>query len=352
VRGEILRYDDQAGTGLVSGDDGVRYSFVRAEVQRLAPLAAGMRVDFVNEGTEARAIIPLGAQPDAMPSQPRGSDNIGDKSAWAYFIYCLRKYVDGNGRARRKEYWSFVLFLFVFLLGAVLLDAALQTRPGSFNEYGSPIFILTAMAFTLPQIAVSIRRLHDIGLSGWLMLIGIVPIIGALFMFVCALIPSQDGDNQHGPNPKGINSVGGEIGSTTAEKKITRGALGPGVILLGLCGAFVGAAFTMDDYDLRIGMLVPAILFGVPGFALTLLGIFERVSGRRPRPSPSRTRESFTAGVVLCSLGGGFWGAAFLVDGTNPMLVPAVMLGALGVSYFVLAASDAVGVGSSSQRQP
>lgn len=212
MRGEILQYDDQAGRGLISGDDGVRYSFARADLQRLMPVTSRMRVDFVADGTDAREIFVLDAQAGAA----QGADEPApeDLGLWGYFSKCIGKYFDGQGRARRKEYWSFVLFELLFLLAAIVVDFGIYaaTHPGFDPSYGDfygfvPwLTVLAVLFFVIPGITVTIRRLHDLGMTGWVYLVGFIPYAGALFLFVCSLIPSQQGSNKHGPYPKPVET--------------------------------------------------------------------------------------------------------------------------------------------------
>ncbi len=203
MRGEVFRYDDNSGEGLISGDDNNRYTFTRADLKQLAHIERGTRVDFDNsEPGVAREIYLIDPVPQAAPAAaaaaPLQSTNE-DLSLWGYFMKCMGKYVDGNGRARRKEYWSFVLFFVLLQIVAGVLDMSLFMQ----GDFYLPIFTaLVALPFILPAISVSIRRLHDVGMTGWLVLIGIIPYIGGLFMLIIGLIPSQLQTNQYGPYPK------------------------------------------------------------------------------------------------------------------------------------------------------
>lgn len=109
-----------------------------------------------------------------------------------WFLLALKQYGTFSGRARRKEYWYFVLFYLMVLIGLSLLDALLG--------FGllSTVFVL---AMLLPNIAVGVRRLHDTGRSGWWLLIGMVPLLGLVLIYFLVL-DSEPGDNPYGPNPK------------------------------------------------------------------------------------------------------------------------------------------------------
>ncbi|HLS21890.1 MAG TPA: DUF805 domain-containing protein [Paenalcaligenes sp.] len=118
-----------------------------------------------------------------------------------WYLEVLRKYAVFTGRARRKEYWFFVLFNVIFLIILSFLDRAL----GTFNMQ-SGVGLLTSiywLAVLIPAIAVGVRRLHDIGRSGWWLLLVFIPVIGPLIILVMMLFNSQPGDNAYGPNPKG-----------------------------------------------------------------------------------------------------------------------------------------------------
>ena len=117
-----------------------------------------------------------------------------------WYIEVLKKYAVFSGRARRKEYWMFVLFNFIFSLVASLLDLVIF---GIFLGGFSPIAVVYSLAVLVPGLAVSVRRLHDVGKSGWYLLIVLIPIAGPIWFLVLTCMDSQAGDNKYGPNPKG-----------------------------------------------------------------------------------------------------------------------------------------------------
>jgi len=116
-----------------------------------------------------------------------------------WYIKVLKKYAVFGGRARRKEYWMFGLFNFIFSLVASLLDLAIFGR--ALAEFG-PLSVVYALAVFVPGLAVSVRRLHDVGKSGWYLLINLIPIAGSIWFLVLTCTDSQPGDNKYGPNPK------------------------------------------------------------------------------------------------------------------------------------------------------
>lgn len=122
------------------------------------------------------------------------------------------KYVTFSGRAQRSELWWFFLFYFVGLLVLSGFDSVLfgtvTTAPGSFEaSTDTPILTGIAMLATfLPYLAVSVRRLHDTGRSGWWILIGLVPIIGFILLIVWYASKGSNGKNRFGPDPLGGNN--------------------------------------------------------------------------------------------------------------------------------------------------
>lgn len=119
-----------------------------------------------------------------------------------WYLKVLKQYSDFNGRARRKEYWMFVLFNLIFAMIAMLIDNLLGFKIGTM-PYGY-IYLLYALFALVPGLAVAARRLHDVGKSGWFLLIAIIPIIGAVWLIVLFVTDGNPGENQYGPNPKEV----------------------------------------------------------------------------------------------------------------------------------------------------
>lgn len=127
-----------------------------------------------------------------------------------WYLKCWKNYVNFSGRARRTEYWMFVLFNVVasIVLGIVqniLGLTYLTTVAGQTAEQGI-LTSLYSLAVFLPALAVLFRRLHDIGKSGWWILISLVPLIGWIWLLVLELRDSDYGPNRYGPNPKGMGN--------------------------------------------------------------------------------------------------------------------------------------------------
>ncbi|MEN4762441.1 MULTISPECIES: DUF805 domain-containing protein [unclassified Chryseobacterium] len=128
-----------------------------------------------------------------------------------WYLKVLKQYADFNGRARRKEYWMYLLFNMIFAIVATILDNLLGLR---FNEqipYGY-IYLLYVLATFLPSLAVSVRRLHDVDKSGWFLLISFIPIIGGIWLLILYCTEGTQGRNQYGEDPKGNYNEINEIG--------------------------------------------------------------------------------------------------------------------------------------------
>ena len=125
-----------------------------------------------------------------------------------YYTEALRKYVVFSGRARRKEFWMFALVNIIISIvlswGGYYLAIALQATQVVIFCYA--LTVAYSLAVFLPTLSVAVRRLHDSGRSGAWMLLTLVPFFGPLLLFVFWCLDSQPGDNQYGPNPKGIST--------------------------------------------------------------------------------------------------------------------------------------------------
>lgn len=231
MRGEILSYDPTAGTGLISGDDGARYNFTSDALKSPAVPAAGVRVDFVPVGEDASQILILTGAPTST-----GVAGVAPIPAGTGFDfkYALLQF---DGRLRRSHFWIGVLIVFGInvVLGWIPL-----------------IGFIASLATIWANVAISVKRLHDMGKSGWFVLapyvigfvlgiIGVVIMFGGIaasgmtesyfednpaailglmgpafglfalaglvgfaFLLWIGLTDSEKGENRFGPNPKGL----------------------------------------------------------------------------------------------------------------------------------------------------
>ncbi len=232
MRGEILSYDDVSGTGLISGDDSIRYGFARSAIQAGGTIRAGARVDFVPEGLEATQIMVLAGDPAAAFGQAASSAYVARDTGGGYdFASAMFSF---NGRLRRQHFW--ISWLILLGAGVVL---------GWIPILGT----ILSLAMIWPNVAIVVKRLHDMGKTGWFAVIPWVANIIGFFMIVSAvgmaiftnpqafesedpsaalsmlgsmmgglavmflvniafllwigITDSQRGDNKFGPNPKG-----------------------------------------------------------------------------------------------------------------------------------------------------
>ena len=162
----------------------------------------------------------------------------GKLSVWGYFIKCMKNYANFNGRARRREYWSFVLIMALIFV-PISIYAGIQGFNLAYNaqlageEFCDSYFrdfmiiiFIVGLPFIVPSLAVCFRRLHDIGKSGWhyivvqiLAIINLIityffkeglivnifdyiVMIGAVYIFVLTLRDSTPEENEYGPSPK------------------------------------------------------------------------------------------------------------------------------------------------------
>lgn len=124
-----------------------------------------------------------------------------------WYLEVLRKYTVFTGRATRTEYWMFFLVNVLISLVLGFLDLTI-------------IGYIYTLAVLLPSIGVAIRRLHDTGKSGWWLLIGLIPFLGAIILIVFLAMDSEPGQNQYGPSIKGVTPTASVVSETTpAEEK-------------------------------------------------------------------------------------------------------------------------------------
>lgn len=228
MRGEILTFDEATNSGLISGEDGHRYEFNGADVQSGTP-APAKRVDFVaSENAATQILILAAAQPQAAFSSTSNSSPGGDAIDWRNL------FISFEGRTRRLH----------FGIGWLILFAA-----GFIAGWLPLIGGLVSLALIWPNLAITVKRLHDMGQTGWLAaipwavtilgfiiggsligfsallniqglenedpaaflavagpmfgVIALVGLVGLGFFLWILLSPGQSGANRFGPNPKG-----------------------------------------------------------------------------------------------------------------------------------------------------
>ncbi len=248
MRGEVLHYDEAQGFGFITGADGNRYTFARENLRRGAVVAKGAVVEFLAASGQARDVFAIGAQaavpasapaastppkpataaPAASAAPPKAASAapqhfgrlaedgaVHDDGLPGYFWRGVtRNYINFAERARRKEFWGYCLFWTVSFILIGLAGAWADQTMGNFDGGGWPIVMVGVwglfwLATFLPWVGLVVRRLHDIGLTGWLA----IPYFALSFMFapatfilalILGLIPSQGHENQWGPVPQGV----------------------------------------------------------------------------------------------------------------------------------------------------
>ncbi len=106
-----------------------------------------------------------------------------------WYLQALKQYANFSGRSRRKEYWMFFLFNIIIIYGVFFLSIGLEMASLSI------LMFIYALAITIPGLAVGVRRMHDVGKSGWYLLIPI-------YSLILACTDSEVGSNKWGTNPK------------------------------------------------------------------------------------------------------------------------------------------------------
>lgn len=213
MKGRILDFSIQTNTGIITGEDHKRYSFVGSEWKETQAPVRGYEVDFeINaEGQATGVYLEITANPiPAIVNPPTQSNSSytapasqesshkakeafrkweqGEDNYQQAIFTCFKKFADFKGRARRREFWYFELFCVLLSLLLSFMNEDLATL---------------AMLITLiPNIAVNVRRLHDIDRSGWWMLIALVPIVGVLLLLFWAAQEGNPTANQYGESPK------------------------------------------------------------------------------------------------------------------------------------------------------
>ena len=137
---------------------------------------------------------------------------VENLSLFGYFIKCLKKNAVFKGRARRKEYWGFYLFTYIFDFVSAIIVAFLSPLISDSDEFVSVmeilyvliilVLVLIRLALLIPFLAVCVRRLHDLGHSGWTLL-WCLTIIGAIPIGIWISFWGSEGSNKYGPNPLG-----------------------------------------------------------------------------------------------------------------------------------------------------
>ena len=198
MKGTILDYSIQSNSGVISGDNQIRYPFTGAEWKGQTPPNRGMRIDFdVDSMGNALQIYTELKTNNTLQSINKQLDQISnlnqDEEQYNpidWFVKCIKQYVTFDGRARRKEFWFFMLVCIGLGIVTQIVDSIIGTAPllnGLLN-----------LALFLPSLAVGARRLHDVGRSGWWQLIALTG-IGLILLIVWWATDTKQEQNEYGP---------------------------------------------------------------------------------------------------------------------------------------------------------
>ncbi|RYE02119.1 MAG: DUF805 domain-containing protein [Sphingomonadales bacterium] len=137
----------------------------------------------------------------------------GKKNFWQWFMYSsTKRYIDGKGRAHRMEYWSFQIVWFVFAVLFGMIDAEMFAQETGYpaetmyqyvaaGAYSPPLSSLLWLVTIAPAISLASRRLHDLGQSGWIAAICVIPGLGNLIALILGFPAGNKGENKYGPDP-------------------------------------------------------------------------------------------------------------------------------------------------------
>lgn len=235
MQGYLLNFSIQTNMGYISGDDGQRYEFNGEEWKENFIPQRGLYVDFkIDPDGKASAVftsitnkngkntnfnrnpvnimnrIPSGIQHEPLYDQERNYTIID------WFTKCLRNYINFDGRARRAEFWSFQLCYWgIFVLGvcilgvlfAFFLDQPLEEAADGIMFFIVMLYLLLFIwgVFTIlmfiPMLSVAVRRLHDVNLSGFWLLLHFIP-VGSIAVWIMFCINTKFEENQWGPPAK------------------------------------------------------------------------------------------------------------------------------------------------------
>ena len=125
-----------------------------------------------------------------------------------YYLHVLQNFNNFSGRARRKEYWMYTLIYMPIIFLAMFADNALGTTfqmeaMGQSVDIGYGwVYVIVCLLHFLPSLSVVVRRLHDVGKSGWFYLIIFIPLVGFIWMLVLLVSDGNKGENKYGADPK------------------------------------------------------------------------------------------------------------------------------------------------------
>ena len=231
-----------------------------------------------------------------------------------WYLKVFKHYADFGGRARPKEFWYFVLFNFIAAIVAVFIDAIAgwdftANASSELPNYG-PCYQVYAVAALLPALAVAVRRLHDLGKSGGWLLIGLVPLVGSIWLIVLFCTKGESGTNRYGANPKSV------------EPSFPERRRGKSIAIAFIVGA-AGAAVALIEWVFNwIQHDIPVQIGLISTFAFVLMlffGIFYHPAGDA-RKTANRRNIAFVL-LTMVQLVYLIWGIPALGNLDMPVLM-------------------------------
>ena len=206
MKGKVLDFSIQKGGGLILGDDGQRYLFVANEWQEQSLPLRDVVVDFEAAGKYAKGVYLLAqtvpqiqaATPTVKPKPFKATDNKEPSLLDLAISAVKHKYLLFNGRASRKEFWAVMLFSVLISFALQLLYTLGFAISDNLGLLLALPFVIFSLGMVIPQLAVSVRRLHDTDKSGWWLVLGFIPIFGTIALIVLFSLASSESDNRFG----------------------------------------------------------------------------------------------------------------------------------------------------------
>ena len=206
MKGKVLDFSIQKGGGLILGDDGQRYLFVSAEWQEQSLPLRDEVVNFEAAGKYAKGVYLLAqtvpqiqaATPTVRPKPFKSTDNKEPSLLDLAISAVKHKYLLFNGRASRKEFWAVMLFSVLISFALQLLYTLGFAISDNLGLLLALPFVIFSLGMVIPQLAVSVRRLHDTDKSGWWLVLGFIPIFGTIALIVLFSLASSESDNRFG----------------------------------------------------------------------------------------------------------------------------------------------------------
>lgn len=126
-----------------------------------------------------------------------------------YYFSAWKNSFNFKTRSRRKDFWMFIVVDIVIslMLGMSMVTAYNNNGAGPLSSILSLLYLGYFIVSILPQLALMVRRFHDVGRSGWYYFMILIPIFGKAFIIYNTIIDGKPGENMYGPNPKGIGNA-------------------------------------------------------------------------------------------------------------------------------------------------